>query len=62
VEQDREWELFKCHRCGKCCIQIGLQHDPRRICEIAGFLDLAVDQVIEKYCGQMRQDGKEWES
>jgi Fe-S-cluster containining protein len=60
--QDRRWDLFKCQRCGKCCVEIGLPYDPESIFEIAKFLDLKVDQVIEKYYGRISDDGKAWES
>lgn len=62
MQQDRRWELFECQRCGRCCIEIGLPYDPRRIHEIALFLDLTADHVIEKYYGQITEDRKSWVS
>ncbi len=60
--KDRRWELFKCKRCGKCCIEIGLPYDPARIFEIANFLELSVTQTINKYYGSLLPDDKEWVS
>lgn len=62
MRQDRRWHFFKCKQCGKCCIEIGLPYDPESIFEIAKFLDLEVNQVIEKYYGRIVEDGKAWES
>ena len=62
MQQDRRWEHFKCQRCGKCCIKIGLPYDPESIFKIAEFLELEVGQVIEKYYGKIVEDGKTWES
>ena len=44
---DKRWNLFKCQRCGKCCIEIGLPYDPERVFEIAKFLNLSVEEVIK---------------
>jgi len=60
--QDRRWDLFECQRCGKCCVQIGLPYDPESIFEISKFLNLEVEQVIEKYYGRFTQNRKAWES
>jgi Fe-S-cluster containining protein len=59
--QDRRWDLFKCQRCGKCCVG-RLPYDPKSILEIAEFLGLSVSQMIEKYYGRIIEDGKTWES
>ncbi len=63
MKVDRRWELFECQRCGRCCIEIGLPWDPERISEIARFLNLTTDQVIEKYYGRIveDEDGQIWE-
>lgn len=60
MRQDKRWNLFKCHRCGRCCSEIGLPYDPEKIFEIAQFLGLSVDQVIEKYYGRISEDNKSW--
>jgi Fe-S-cluster containining protein len=60
MQQEKRWELFKCHRCGKCCLEIGLPYDPEKIFEIAQFFDLTVEQVIEKYYGRIKQGSKFW--
>jgi len=60
MRQDRRWDLFKCHQCGKCCVE--LPYDPESIFGIAKFLELDVPQVIEKYYGRIVNDGKAWES
>ncbi|MBN1516310.1 YkgJ family cysteine cluster protein [Candidatus Sumerlaeota bacterium] len=62
MRQDRRWEHFECQQCGKCCIEIGLPYDPKSIFEIAKFLGLGVNQVIEQYYGHITEDGKDWES
>jgi Fe-S-cluster containining protein len=50
------WELFECKRCGRCCIEIGLPWDPERISEIAQFLNLTYEHVIERYYGRIVKD------
>lgn len=62
MPQSRQWELFKCQQCGKCCAEIGLPYDPESIFEIARYLDLTIDQVIDKYYGRIVDEGKAWES
>lgn len=59
--KDRRWELFKCQQCGICCTDIELPYDPNSIVEIAKFLDLTVEQTIEKYYGRISKDGKSFE-
>lgn len=61
MQQDRRWELFECHRCGRCCTALGLPYDLERIFEIARFLNLTADQVIEEYYGRVLPDGKSCE-
>lgn len=55
-----QWKDFRCLRCGKCCTDIGLPFDSQRIGEIARFLGLSVDEVIEKYYGRFTEDLKSW--
>jgi len=64
MRQDRRWELFECQRCGKCCVEIGLPYDHLRIHEIATFLALSLDEVIEQYYGKIieKDNSKYWES
>ena len=62
MREDRRWDLFKCQRYGKCCVEIELPYDPESIFEIAKFLDLELAQMIEKYYGRIVEDGKAWES
>ena len=60
MRQGRWWDLFECQRCGMCCTEIGLPYDPNMIHDIAQFLELTVDQVIEKYYGRWTSDHKGW--
>lgn len=53
---DKRWNLFKCERCGKCCIEIGLPYDPKSVFEIAKFLNLSVKEVIKSYYGRIRKN------
>lgn len=66
MQQGKRWELFECQRCGRCCNKHGLPHDiyndGERFSEIAQFLKLTVEQVIEKYYGRITEDGEHWES
>ncbi len=62
TQNDRRWDLFNCQRCGKCCVELGLPYDPKSIFKIAEFLNLKVDQVIEKYYGKIIEGANEWES
>lgn len=62
TQNDRRWDLFSCQRCGKCCAELGLPYDPKSVFEIAEFLNLKVDQVIEKYYGKIIEGANEWES
>lgn len=55
------WKYFKCQQCGKCCDEIGLPYDPESCFNIAEFLKIPVEQVIEKYYGKLSADGSEWE-
>ncbi len=60
MRKDKRWSIFKCQRCGKCCAEIGLPSDPESIFEIAEYLDLTIEQVIDKYYGRMDDDGRAW--
>jgi Fe-S-cluster containining protein len=62
MKQDNRLKLFDCQRCGRCCVEIGLPYDPKIIFEMAKFLGLEVLEVIEKYYGQVTEDGKDWVS
>ena len=55
-------KYFRCQRCGKCCEQIGLAWDPEAAQEIAEFLKISLDDLIECYYGRLSPDGKTWES
>ena len=56
------WDRFKCQRCGKCCVEIGLPWDPHRINQIAKFLNLSRLQLIERYYGKKVANGRHWKS
>lgn len=60
MHRDKRWELFECQRCGRCCAGIGLPYDPNKILDITQYLDITIDQAIEKYYGQWTQDRKGW--
>jgi Fe-S-cluster containining protein len=57
-----QWKDFQCRRCGKCCTEMGLPYDSQKIGEIARFLGLTVDKVIERYYGRFCEDRKSWVS
>lgn len=57
-----QWNLFKCHQCGKCCTELGLPYDPRSVPNIAAFLGISIEDVIHTYYGKPAGDGKHWES
>lgn len=56
------WEYFECKRCRACCSKIGLPYDGESIFQIADFLKMPVEEVIEIYYGHMSNDGTYWES
>ena len=60
MRKDKRWKFFKCQQCGKCCAEIGLPYDPESIFKIAEYLDLTIEQIIDKYYGRMDDDGKTW--
>ena len=55
-----EWSLFKCHRCGKCCMEAGLPYDPERIHDMATYLGMTIKDLIHTYYGSSAGDGKHW--
>jgi Fe-S-cluster containining protein len=56
------WKYFHCQRCGSCCTQIGLPYDPEKIFEMANFLEMSVNDVIENYYGRLTPDSTQWVS
>lgn len=54
---DEAWNLFNCHRCGKCCTEIGLPYDAQRLPDIAKFLGIDLDEVLNRYYGHRTTDG-----
>ena len=60
---DERWELFECHRCGKCCTEIGLPFDPERLSQIADYLEMTIEHAYFKYYVRRTEDGKglEWD-
>jgi len=56
------WKIFKCHQCGRCCSEIGLPYDPEKIFDIAKYLGITSELVIDKYYGHFTKDRKSWES
>jgi Fe-S-cluster containining protein len=62
MQEDKRWELFKCLQCGKCCTETGLPYDSNKIVDIARFLNLTTDKVIENFYGRFSKDRKSWNS
>lgn len=58
----RLWNYFQCQQCGTCCEEIGLPYDPKSVFQIAAFLKMSMEQVIETYYGHLLPDGLHWES
>lgn len=52
------WKYFECQRCGQCCKASGLPWDPLRTQEIADFLKVSKNDLIERYYGEFSPDGK----
>lgn len=48
---------FTCERCGKCCRQLGLPYDPFALLEIAKYLGISLDELVERYYGMRSADG-----
>lgn len=59
---DKMWKYFQCQRCGACCTKIGLPYDGESVHNIANFLKMSVEKIIEKYYGNITSDGSYWES
>lgn len=54
-----DWDHFKCKKCGKCCIGIGLPWPGHCLGEIAKFLKITPAELITKYIGRIvEKDGK----
>jgi Fe-S-cluster containining protein len=51
-------ELFRCQRCGKCCEQLGLPWDAQKAKDIAAYLHITINDLIEKFYGTYIDDGK----
>lgn len=58
MKDDPRWEFFKCQRCGRCCIEIGLPYDADSTRAIADFLNISFSEVIERYYGKVVQNGQ----
>ena len=56
------WNYFHCQQCGACCTKIGLPYDAESCFQIAAFLKIPVEKIIETYYGNMTPDGLYWES
>ena len=59
--QNNNWKYFKCQQCGKCCEEIGLAYDPYSLKEIANYLKISINELIETYYGKFTTDGKYFE-
>jgi Fe-S-cluster containining protein len=57
-----QWEHFECRQCGRCCTEIGLPYESRQVDEIARFLGLTANKVIERYYGRFNADRQSWVS
>lgn len=57
----RSWKYFKCEQCGKCCEELGLPYDPDRLKEMADYLRVSVNQLIETYYGKYINNDKQIE-
>ena len=55
-----QWSRFKCHRCGKCCMEACLPYGPMRIHDMATFLGMKVKDLIHTYYGSPADDGRTW--
>jgi len=58
MKHDPRWEFFKCQRCGRCCIEIGLPYYAESAIEISQFLKISLSEVIERYYGKVVENGK----
>lgn len=50
------WERFRCHQCGKCCTELGLPYDALALPDMAKFLGISIDELVEKYYGHASED------
>lgn len=62
VRNQPKWDLFQCHKCGRCCSELGLPYDPQRVNDISIFLGITGDELIHTYYGHPAGDGKHWVS
>ena len=62
MQESKKWKYFECQRCGKCCEETGLPYDPVKIHEIAKYLNISVEDVIQRYYGRLNEDGKTWDA
>lgn len=47
----KEKYVFQCQRCGKCCEILGLPYDGFHIYELADFLGIDTDTLMDRYYG-----------
>ena len=54
------WNHFDCHRCGKCCTELGLPFPDgaQGLPEVAEFLGMDYDEMLQKYYGHRTADDK----
>lgn len=52
-------KYFQCQQCGKCCEELGLPYDHDRLKEMADYLGVCVDRLIETYYGKFINKGKQ---
>lgn len=51
------WASFKCQQCGQCCEKLGLPWPSgRNLEEMAKFLKIDPDDIIEQYYGKIVED------
>jgi Fe-S-cluster containining protein len=61
MKANRMWNYFQCQQCGTCCEKIGLPYDEVSFFQIADFLKMPVEKIIENYYGNFSPDGSYWE-
>jgi Fe-S-cluster containining protein len=47
------WNQFTCQKCGRCCRKTRLPWDPDRLTDIAEFLGISREEVVNKYYGRV---------
>lgn len=52
------WKHCTCHRCGKCCTQLGLPYDARALPGMATFIGVSIDELVHRYYGHRSEDGQ----